>query len=1031
MIVPVHNHSEFSALDGYSTVVEIADRIQELGSPGCGLTDHGVLTGLLPFHQEMTSRGLIPILGMEAYQALNRKVNTDAEGKKFKKGQDSKHLILLARTTEGYMNLLRLSDEANRTGFYYDPRVDWELLEKYKEGLIATSACMGSLISQSIMKHDDFEPLYQFHRMFGRNFAIEIHTYDDPEQRDLNMKLMAICEERGITPIIANDAHYARPDQYQYQELINAIGEGRSLDLGNPRHPQCLYIMGEDEVKERLSYMPRPFVNTAIENTVLLMESCRDVKVPEAERHLPVYFRKGITDNDSFLKDLVINGLIAKGLSDNSIYLDRAKMELDVILGAGLGDYFLIVWDFIEWARSKGIIVGPGRGSAGGSLVAYCLNITTIDPIRYGLYFERFYNAGREKGLPDIDVDFPWAKRGLVKEYLAEKWGHDRVLSIGNHIRLRPKLAVERSAMAMGIDYNDALAINKIIDQTTDAGKLADWDTIWEMVGDSLRKYEQRYPSLFENARQLTDRLSTYGVHASAVVISDVDLPGLLPIRRAVDKETKQEVFVTAHEMHSIEAQGFPKFDVLGIKTLDILDKCAELAGYPNFTYDTINWDELEDEDFWSIPERGITLGLFQIGDGHGARQIAADLKPRTVDDLGAIVALNRPGPLRSKATSRYLKRRATGESWKVQPLLEPILHDTYGEFIYQEQVIAICVALGYTLQEADTVRSIMGKKKREAMDAAKEKFIPAAHQHMSPAVAEDLWGQLEGFAAYGFNRSHSIAYGTVLAWTMYAKWRWPQEFIMASIIVRPKERGDYISEARRMGFDVKAPDVNKSHVTIAKVDNDLYMGLSEVKFVGKEAAKWVIQNRPYTSVEQLRELHAGQQKAWQDDKRPSSIKGRSPSQQCSTRAIQMLVDAGAFDSVQPRDITPTEQAELEETLLGVRIIDIYTPIIDKHKGAIDKLFGYTDVDTDGDPVKVPGIITKVRTTKIRADAYKNAGEEMAHVTIEWDGKEMRLAVFPDNWRGNKAWLAEGRVGIFTVKGAAKGAQMLKGLMLE
>ena len=1036
-MLPIHNHSEYSALDGFGTVSEIAGRVESLGLHGCGLTDHGVLAGLIPFYDEMKGRQLVPVLGMEAYQALHSRTDRPKDHrKKGKPKVDEFHLILLAKTTEGYHNLLRLSDEANRSGFYYNPRVDWELLERYHEGLICTSACMGGLIQQHILngREDELrDALNRYQNIFKDDFYIEIHTYDSDQQRAVNDVLEAVCKSRSIEPLVANDAHYPTPAEHEAQQLMSIIG--KHDDGAGYEHPNCLYIMDEDDVRGRLlSHLPESFVELAIANTDSIMEQCKDVKLPEPGRHLPVYFRDGVDSNNSFLIDLVIDGLKKKGLWSNLDYIERAETEINVILEAGLGDYFLIVWDFINWARDHDIMVGPGRGSAGGSLVAYALGITTIDPIKYGLFFERFYNKGREKGLPDIDVDFPWAKRGLVKEYLAKKWGEKRVLSIGNHIRLRPKLAIERLTPALKVDFTDSKAIKSLIDSTTDAGNLAGWDKIEKYVGDDLRKYREKYPKLFEHAETMTDRMATYGIHASAIVISDVDLDGLLPLRRAEDKESGEKLFVTQHEMKMIERLGFPKFDILGIKTLDVLEKTAELAGYEGFKYEDIDFDSLPPE-FWQLPEQGLTLGLFQIEQGHGARKIAKQLHARTIDDLGLIVALNRPGPLRSGATDRYLQRRA-GEIDVQYPdlILKDTLNETLGEIIFQEQVIQYAGLIGYDLLEADNIRSILGKKKGEAMKAMHPDFIKRQVDHgLSEAKAESIWNLIVNFSEYGFNKSHSVAYGTILAWTMYAKWRWPQEFIMASIIVRPKLRGEYISEARRMGFDVRGPNVNVSDVTISRYRNDLYMGLSEIKYVGKDAARWIIENRPYTSRQDLMNKHAAAQRRWEMDERPPSMKGKSPRQRCNSRVFEMLEDAGALDGIMDRDIEDGEKVRLEEDLLGVRLTDLYTPIIERNRERFDKLGTYTEVEQSRkEQIRVPGIVRQVRVAQIKNDnRVSNKGDEYAHITIEWEGKELRFACWPEKWNMTKAWCDEGVVGIFTLVTNDKGIAMQKGALVE
>ena len=757
-MIPTHNHSEFSALDGYGTAGEIAARVQSLGMNGAWLTDHGTLAGLLPFRKELESRGLFAGMGIEAYQAPESRFVKEPRVKGTPKN-DSFHLVLLAQTYEGYMNLLRLSDEANRTGFYYYPRVDWELLEKYKDGIIATSACMSGLVPKGV-ESGDYSALHKYRNIFGDKFFIEFHTYESPKQRELNDALMSVCFEHGVWPIVANDAHYPSPEEYDEHELMVAINEGRKFnpkDWNDRRHPQCLYIMGEDEVKERLNYLDPEFVQMAIDNTDAVA-AASEYSLPETRSHLPKYPRSK-NPNLTLIEKVEA---WCEGKSD--VYIERAVRELEALTGAGLADYFLIVEDFCNWANDHDIMLGPGRGSAGGSLIAYILGITAVDPIKYDLVFERFWNPGRAKGLPDIDIDIEEGKRPAIKEYLADMYGEDRVLGIGNHIRFRPKSAIKRAAMALGTDYisfNDANAISAIIEKTTAQGILSGWDDIVDMVGDELEPFIAKYPDLFHYAEALTGRISTYGVHASAVVISDVDLPGNLPLMRRTDKN-KNEVFVTAHDMYSVEDQGFPKFDLLGLSTLDVLKKTITLAGEPDFDFRSIDYDSIPaGEGFWELMDRGRTLGLFQVEQKGPARRIAKQIKPRNILDLAAIVALNRPGPLLSGATDRYLARRnGEKELEYVHPFMEQYLYNTYGEIIFQEQVIRFCVGLGYSLSDADQVRKILGKKKKEDMIAEEPRFMELASKVMGAQRAAMVWKAIKEFAKYSFNLSHAVGYG-------------------------------------------------------------------------------------------------------------------------------------------------------------------------------------------------------------------------------------------------------------------------------
>ena len=435
-ICPVHNHSEYSALDGFSTVVEIANRIEQIGAPGAFLTDHGVIAGWRPFGKEMRRKGLIPGFGIEAYQAA---VHREARPESKKKSRDQHHLVLLAKNDKGVENVMRLSDEANRTGFYFVPRVDWDLLEKYSEGVMATSACLSGLIAKGI-NNDDKSDLYRYLDIFGDDFLIELHTYDDPYQREINKELVAIASEHGVPMVYANDAHYSCVEDYEHHEIMLCMQTGAKItDEKRMSHPPCLYIMDEAQVRESLSYLPEAAVDQAIANSSEVLERCRDAELPEPRMHLPVFVPREATldkSNDHTIIRMVEEGLEARYPEVTDEIEKRAEYELETIISAGLADYFLITADFCQWADDSGIQRGPGRGSVGGSIIAYVLGITDVDPIKYNLYFERFYNAGRDEGLPDIDIDFEPERRTEIDDYLRSRYGSNQVIPVGNHIRM-------------------------------------------------------------------------------------------------------------------------------------------------------------------------------------------------------------------------------------------------------------------------------------------------------------------------------------------------------------------------------------------------------------------------------------------------------------------------------------------------------------------------------------------------------------------------------------------------------------------
>lgn len=1042
MAIPIHNHSEFSALDGFSTVNEIADRIESIGAPGAFITDHGVVAGWRPFQTAMRSRGLQPGFGIEAYQAA---VHRSARPESKKKSRDQHHLVLLAKNREGIANLMRINDEANRTGFYFVPRLDWELLEKYREGVVATSACLAGLVAKGV-GNDDRSDLYRYLDIFGDNFFIELHTYDDPYQREVNKALVSLAREHGVGMVYANDAHYSCASDYKHHELMLCMQTGSKItDENRMSHPPCLYIMEEKDVISSLDYLDSSAVEEAIKNSELVLDMCKEASLPEPRMHLPVYVPREATkdrSNNHLIVRLVEEGLRNRFGEITPEVEERAAYELETIIDAGLADYFLITADFCKWADSEGIERGPGRGSVGGSLVAYALDITDVDPLKYNLFFERFYNAGRDEGLPDIDIDFEPERRTEVDEYLKSRYGSHQVIPIGNHIRMKPKMTIDRVSKALGIPFGDAEAIKKIIDTIPDINIISADQIAWEaapgikvavLENDEARQrlepYMEKYPELFDHVKAIGGRLVTYGVHASAIIISDVDIRGVLPtMLRTSDDGTKgKRVLATQVEMREVEESGFPKFDRLGLRNLSTLKSVVNLTG-GDWSYKDIDWDSLP-QDFWELIESGLTLGLFQVEDGN-AKRIGKRLKPRSIEDLAAIVALNRPGPLRSGVVDRFIARRNNEEPTSYpHEILHEILAETYGDFLYQEQVIAYFRAIGYDMKEADGIRKMLGKKLVVEMEREFPRYLDRASEFMDEKAARHIWDLISDFSKYSFNKSHAVAYAIILARTMYAKWKHPVEFILSSIKTNPADVGDYIREASLMGIKINTPDINNSDVEISEKDGQIWFGLKNIKWIGEEAARFVVSNRPYTSIEDFRSKHAELQKQWEGGK-----VGKSPRQMLRSSQIETLIEAGAFDSVEPRDYDLREEAEKQKELLGFSIIDPNSDIIEKHIDRLKDLTSYDELETLlGSTVEIPGVVAEVKEIKTKA------GNTMGKVKIEWQGKEVDFAVFSssrwsneDKWGDYKGWLLRPMtLGVWRVKVGERGLVLQNGEKLN
>jgi DNA polymerase-3 subunit alpha len=719
MATPLHNHTYYSAYDGLSKPIEIANRVAELGYSACACTDHDLVSGHPEFHSILSGKGIKPILGIETYQSpISRFENYKAlRDKETGWRIDNFHLILFAMNEEGLRNLYRMNSEAHGTGFYYNARVDWDLLRRYNRGIIATSACGLGMIQQALQGNrsagDPEQILQQYLSIFGDRFYLELSTYPAEWQQKSNVDTVSLANLFGIPLVYGNDAHYAYPDQYTLHEVIMAMQVQKKLkDITEATFEQALYIMDEKDIRDHLHYLPASKVDEAIGNSDVIAGLCNTTLDYHRKRVPIVVADRGYRTTREMMLDLVEKGYerkIVAGGKDESVYWPRLEKELGVLFGANLIDYLLMVRDYVVWARREGIMVGPGRGSIGGSLVAYLIDIADVDPIRYGLIFERFYNIGREKSLPDIDIDFSKEGRDRVKEYVTQKYGSEYVADVGTVIQLHPKSAINDLARVMSIPMKEAQTITKILDKAIDAGLQASWPTILEKFGEELQPWLEKYPQLFEWAMDLSqtddklkdDQVKTYGVHPSGVIVGDEPLADIYPLRWV----TKDKKLVTQWDMRIAEKLGFIKADLLGLRNLDTLTELNRILIATE--RDPIDFDSLQDvdhpEEMWQLMDKGLTVGLFQIEDGGSAKQISKAMRPRSVDDLAVINAMNRPGPLRSKdaqgrsAFERYMIGRSGGVVDYLNPVVEQATSETYGIFLYQEQIINFMTLIGYS----------------------------------------------------------------------------------------------------------------------------------------------------------------------------------------------------------------------------------------------------------------------------------------------------------------------------------------------
>lgn len=1087
MITPLHNHSEYSAIDGVSTPKEIASRvITEMGCPCCGLTDHGVVAGHLEFDKEIRAAGGKPIFGCELYHGVRF-------GEKLGNKRDQAHLIALAMTDEGLKNLWRLNDAAaQEPKFHHVGRNSWEDFEKLHEGIVFTSACPLGLVAKGVL-NGDYSDLNRYLEIFGDDFYIELSTYPRTAEfydnelgyavsmADLNLAKYRIAQERGIPVVYGDDGHYAYPEQWPAHDAYVARAAGDTIftpvEERGMYHPEnALCIKTEEQVRKALSYLPEEAVDEAIANSVAIGERA-DAHLPGVERHLPVFIpghspwvdeHKYEDDEANILFiDLVQEGMFKRyGPDPSDEVIEQTVKETEIFIEAGLHHYFLLAWDVMQFcdnAPGRPIERGPGRGSSAGCIVAYELGITDVDPLRFDLYFERFWNAGRAKGFPDIDSDFEKGRRKEIKEYLTKRWGHDRVRSIGSIMRMKPKAVIDKMYNACGVTFAEADALKKIVERTPDLeilgvdqiGWSRDSDPgkvvyVMDEVGDEIIDWVEEQPvnrqdilvQFLDFCEILCNRVFSYGVHASGIVVSDVDLPDKAPCRFAGAKN--QRIPVTQFPMDDIDALMFIKLDVLGLNTLDVL---AEWKAQMKEQDIDIDWSGLEEQEhpqeMWDMMRDGYAAGIFQIEGGY-PKKLAEDLQPQSVEDISLIVALNRPGPIRSGAPESFIVRRDGGEDDKFDgreiPLLQDILEPTYGWFLYQEQVIAFFEKLGYDKSDADAVRKILGKKQPEKWKAlhdgleeweGKSYVKRCADAGLEPRLAERIWKMLVDFGKYSFNKSHSICYATIGLRCAFAKYYGSSEFYVSCIRhVDQQKKAEripgYINEARRLGINVHGPDIERSQVYISRYEYDLYFGLGDVKNVSQDGAQVIIELRSQgvipESPEKLDEIVTGMSAEWSKvnkalvkENKPKQ-EGKSPKQRLNSGHIERLYTAGAWERLEGYPTPLKEMQKREKETLSVILTDNTQQILSNNIEIIDECDTYNEAKqpyTEDMIFKLPGIVTNVRETSTKA-----AGKKMGIVTIEYEGESLEFAVFPDAWRGSKFLMQERTPGIFVVKHA-------------
>ncbi|MEA4922773.1 MAG: DNA polymerase III subunit alpha [Eubacteriaceae bacterium] len=1018
----LHVHTEYSLLDGAARIKKVVARAKELGMDSLAITDHGVMFGVIDFYRECKEAGIRPIIGCEVYTSARSHLDKDPELDK-----QQGHLVLLAKNNEGYQNLIKIVSRGFTEGFYYKPRIDKDILRQYSGGIIALSACLAGDVQQRLLVKDyegAKKEALEYLEIFGKgNYYLEVQDQGLEEEADILPDMKRLHEETGIPMAATNDVHYVSRDDAEAHDILLCIQTGSMVnDENRMRFPNDqFYLKSESEMRNLFASLPE-----ACDNTQKIAEQC-EVEFTFGELHLPEFTAPDSMDNTAYLRHLCQKGLGERYPEGGNSLQDRLDYELGIIEQMGYVEYFLIVWDFINYAKSQGIMVGPGRGSAAGSIVAYTLKITDIDPIKYNLIFERFLNPERVS-MPDIDIDFCYERRGEVIEYVVGKYGSDKVAQIITFGTLKAKAAVRDVGRVLDVSYSDTDTIAKAIP----FGLKMTIDMALDMNPELKERYnnEPVVKKVLDMSRAIEGMPRHASTHAAGVVISRKSIDEYVPLYLA------EKGISTQFNMTTIEELGLLKMDFLGLRNLTVIRDALEMIK-ENHGVD-IDFEKMEYDDpaVFEMIAAGNTQGIFQLESG-GMTQFMKNLKPDCFEDIVAGISLYRPGPMASIPTYIANKKDPSGIKY-LHPLLEPILSVTYGCMVYQEQVMQIVRDLaGYTYGRSDILRRAMGKKKMDVMLAEKEVFIKGAGERGVPAAtAEEIFNQMVSFAQYAFNKSHAAAYAVVGYETGYLKVHYPVEFmaaLMSSVMGEPHQISKYIRNCTEMGIEVLPPDVNESVKKFSVVDGKIRFGLLGVKNVGegvidaiinareekgvpkdifafidnidihevnKKAIESLIRSGAFDSIDPNRAKHLtvyeGLIESAQNDSK-KNIDGQMSLFQLNTETMDMGNTAGRLPDV--RNFDKEMLSSMEKEMLGVYITD--HPLND-YEDIIKKMTDLNSDDLrnaqedrtseirDGQKAVMAGIVTGKRNL-----ITKN-NKQMAFVQIEDFYGEIEVIVFPN-----------------------------------
>lgn len=877
----LHVHTEYSLLDGSNKIKEYVSRVKELGMNSAAITDHGVMYGVIDFYKAARAAGIKPILGCEVYVAPGSRFDRELSH-----GDDRYyHLVLLAENNKGYQNLMKIVSKGFVEGYYYKPRVDMEVLETYHEGIIALSACLAGEVQRYLVRglyEEAKETAYKYEKCFGKgNFFLELQDHGIPEQKTVNAGLMRMSEETGIELVATNDVHYTYAEDAEPHDILLCLQTGKKLsDENRMRYEGGQYfVKSEEEMRELF-----PYAAQAIDNTQKIADRC-NVEIEFGVTKLPHFDVPEGYDSWTYLNKLCHEGLVRRYPDKHEELLPKLDYELSVIQKMGYVDYFLIVWDFINYARTHGIPVGPGRGSAAGSLVSYTTGITNIDPIRYNLLFERFLNPERVT-MPDIDIDFCYERRSEVIDYVIEKYGKDCVTQIVTFGTLAARGVIRDVGRVMDLPYNFCDTIAKNI--PNELNITIDKALIMNPELRSMYESDETVKRLIDMAKRLEGLPRHTSMHAAGVVISQKAMDEYVPLSRSSDG-----TITTQFVMTTIEELGLLKMDFLGLRTLTVISDAVKLVEKNHGIKIDVDNIDYDDKKVLDSIGTGKCDGIFQL-ESAGMKNFMKELKPQSLEDVIAGISLYRPGPM--DFIPKYIKGKNEPESVTyVCKELEPILEPTYGCIVYQEQVMQIVQNLaGYTMGQADNIRRAMSKKKQYVIDAERQNFVYGNEEQgikgciangISEQAANQIYDSMVDFAKYAFNKSHAAAYAVVAYQTAYLKYYYPVEFmaaLMTSVIDNTRKVAEYIYSCRQMGIKVLSPDINEGEGRFLATKDGIRYGMYAIKSIGRQVIDIILAEREangkYITL--------------------SDFLSRVAGREVNKRAVENLIKAGACDGL-------------------------------------------------------------------------------------------------------------------------------------